>query len=158
MMNSDHHIHHLDNTQMRNLKRAGSLNCLTGNMILLLPIENPGRLAQETTTEVLKNTRCWAHCLNSSVRSQKSKRRTRQVYSANHLVRKVWSWVPCLVVSKTACQQETIVPNDQNQLWSVSSLHMNGLTTPLHHHQYSMGWDLLDPHFLKKGSPKERLE
>lgn len=57
MMNSDHHIHHLDNTQMRNLKRAGPLNCLTGNMILLLPIENPGQLAQETSTEALKNTK-----------------------------------------------------------------------------------------------------
>lgn len=44
----------------------------------------------------------WAHCLNSSVVSQKSKSRTRQVYSANHLVRKVLSRVPCLAVLETA--------------------------------------------------------
>lgn len=69
----------------------------------------------------------WAYCLHARVLSQNSKRRTRKIYSVNPLLRK--DQVPWPAGSKTTCQQEAILANDQNESEA------EWLGCPLHHPQ-----------------------
>lgn len=92
-------------------------------MVPLFQIESLVHLAQETSIKVLKDLIC-GFITTVPVLSQKSNRKTRKVSFVNHLVRKVLSQVPCLAGSKTAWEQQTILPNYQKWL----SLD-NGLTT-----------------------------